>query len=253
NEGNSDMFGKMVQAYADGGATGAHIADFAADGLVAWEIGHKSGLNGGLRFMYKPSLDGISADEWFDGIDDLNVHFSSGPPNRFFYFLAMGASNSPDSVRYSRYLPGGMTGLGNDRAAHIWYKALTEHLPSDADFLAARAASIKAAQELYGAGSAEETAVMNAWAAVNVGQAPGEAPRVRLRFPVVHGPGSFLDDNALPQGILAKVRLYPIQSRVQLHVNVENTTNTGIDWDISWPGGNSPVGVVNSDQSWTTP
>jgi len=253
NEGNSDMFGKMVQAWADGGATGAHIADFAADDLVAWEIGHKTGPNGGLRFMYKPSLDGISADEWFDGIDDLNVHLSSGPPNRFFYFLAMGASSSPDGVRYSRYLPRGMTGLGNDRAARIWYKALTEYLASDADFLAARVASIKAAQELYGAGSAEEAAVMNAWAAVNVGEAPGEAPRVRLRFPVVHGPGSFFDVNAFPHGVLEKVRLYPIQSHVQLHVNVENTNNTGIDWDVSWPGGGSPVGVIAADGTWTTP
>jgi Zn-dependent metalloprotease len=255
NEGNSDIFGKMVQAYADGGGQGAHIPDFAANDFVSWEIGHKTGHDGGLRFMYKPSLDGISADQWFDGLADINVHYSSGPANRFFYFLAAGASSSPSSVRYSPYLPGGMAGLGNHKAAHIWYKALTEYLPSDADFAAARAASLKAVQALYGPGSDEEAAVMNAWAAVNVGESPGEAPRVRLRFPIVHGAGSWLDSHAFPTGILEKVRLYPIQSRVQLRVEVENATNKGVYWDVIWSGGGAPdpVGVINQDGTWTTP
>ncbi len=33
---------------------------------------------------------------------------------------------------------------------------------------------------------------MRAWAAVNVGEAPGEAPRVRVSMPVIHPAGSFL-------------------------------------------------------------
>jgi len=254
NEGTSDMLGKMVQAYSEGGPKGSVIPNFPAGDLTKWEIGHLSGVNGGLRYMYKPSLDGPSSDVWYDGLELLDVHFSSGPPNRFFYFLCEGASANASSVTYSPYLPGGMAGLGNDKAARIWYKTLTEHLASDADFNAARAASITAAGELYGANSAEVSAVMKAWAAVNVGTASGTGEPVRVTFPVVNGPGSFLDTNAYPSGILAKVQLFPVKTNVFVRCNVANTTNTKVTWSMkTGPMDGYMAGTINPDGSWTTP
>ncbi len=260
NESTSDILGKMVQAYADsGGAVGTSIPDFPAGDLTPWKIGHLSvpTSTDALRFMYKPSLDGISTDCWYDGVNLIDVHFSSGAPNRFFFFLSAGASSNVSSVTYSPYLPGGMAGIGNDRAARIWYKTLTEHLASDADFEAARAGSITSAQELFGVGSLEETAVKKAWAAVNVGAAPGQPTPVRVTFPVIHPEGSFLDLNVVPSGLFAKVQLFPLKSKVAVQCNVTNTTNKKVTWSVptwsTFEGIPSPVGFINADGTWTTP
>jgi Zn-dependent metalloprotease len=61
-----------------------------------------------------------------------------------------------------------VTGIGADRAAKIWYKALTTYMTSSTNFAGARAATLSAATSLYGAGSAEYNAVANAWAACGV-------------------------------------------------------------------------------------
>jgi Zn-dependent metalloprotease len=178
NEANSDILGKMVQAYADGGAQGANVPEFPTADLANWGIGrHWSSTGLPLRYMYKPSLDGASADGLYDGLELEDVHFSSGPLNRMFYFLSQGASSSASAVTYSPYLPMGMTGIGNDKATRIWYKTLTEHLNPDSDYAAARAGAIQSAQELFGEGSPEVAAVMRAFSAINVGLAPGQAPR----------------------------------------------------------------------------
>lgn len=251
NEGNSDFFGKMVQAYGAGGATGGVVPDFAPGDLAAWEVGHNSTPEFPLRTMYKPSLDGISADGWYDGIQLLDVHFSSGVLNRALYFLAMGASSDAHSLTYSPYLPAGMTGLGNDRAARIWYKALTEYLVPDADYEAGRAAGVQAAQDLYGVGSEEDLAVQRAFAAVNVGSAPGQPVRVRVTFPVVHPVGSYIDLHTW--GGLGKVQFFPTRATVQVSCAVENARNPGLDWSLgtSWEGWEA--GRINADGTWTTP
>jgi Zn-dependent metalloprotease len=255
NEGNSDIFGKMVQAYVDGGATGAIIPNFPTGDLTKWEVGRNSAADPSapLRFMYHPSLDGTSADGWFDGIDMIDVHYSSGPLNRFFYFLTNGASSSPTSTTYSPYYPAGMAGIGNDKAARIWYKTLTEHLVPDADFDAARAAAITSAQELFGIGSAEELAVMKAWSAVNVGLAPGQAPRVRVTYPVINGEGSWLDAHAQPAGILKRVQIFPTRTNVQVACDVANTTNKALAFSTPKWNGYAPAGAIKADGTWTTP
>ena len=45
-----------------------------------------------LRYMYKPSKDGSSPNAWTSTIGNLDVHYSSGPHNRMFYFLSQGSS-----------------------------------------------------------------------------------------------------------------------------------------------------------------
>jgi len=253
NEATSDILGKMVEAYADGGGTGAVIPDFPAGDLSCWAIARHSVPAGALRFMHKPSLDFISADAWYDGLEMLDVHFSSGPLNRMFFFLSQGASADPSSTTHSVYLPGGMAGIGNDKAARIWFKALTEQLAPDADYDAARAGALAATQELHGAGSPEERAVMNAFAAVNVGSAPGEAPRVRVRLPVVNAPGSFLYDNAVPEAILSKVQIFPTRADVSVRVAVENATDKGVTWKLGSETGDFEAGIINADGTWRTP
>src|SRR5947208_3227661 len=138
----------MVEAWVDGGAKGATIPVFPASDLSPWDIARHSRPSGPLRQMYKQSLDGFSADEWYDGLFSIDVHLSSGPVNRFFFFLSAGASSDKASLAHSVYLPEGMTGIGNDRAARIWYRALTQYLVPNSDFTFARNAAMAAAADL---------------------------------------------------------------------------------------------------------
>ncbi|WP_332852905.1 M4 family metallopeptidase [Duganella sp. S19_KUP01_CR8] len=169
NESNSDIGGEMVEAYARAGGTGAVIPATGNDWMMGKEIS-KSGQP--LRWMYKPSKDGRSPDAWSSSIKNLDVHYSSGPNNRMYYFLSQGSSSDPASDYYSKYLvksPAAMTGVGNDKAYRIWFKANTTKFTSSTNYADARAKVLASAQELYGAGSKEAIAVQRAYAAINVG------------------------------------------------------------------------------------
>ena len=169
NESNSDIGGEMVEAYARNGGTGAVIPATGNDWMMGKEIS-RSGQP--LRWMYKPIKDGSSPDAWSTTLRKLDVHYSSGPNNRMFYFLSQGSNASPTSDYYSPYLvktPTAMTGIGNDKAYRIWFKALTTKFTSSTSYADARNKVLQAAQELYGATSKEAIAVQRAYAAINVG------------------------------------------------------------------------------------
>jgi Zn-dependent metalloprotease len=169
NESNSDIGGEMVEAYARGGASGSSIPATGNDWMTGLEIS-RSGQP--LRWMYKPSKDGASPDAWSTGLKDIDVHYSSGPNNRMFYFLAQGSKADPASDYYSPYLtrtPAAMSGIGSDKAYRIWFKALTTKFTSSTNYADARNKVLQAAQELYGASSKEAIAVQRAYAAINVG------------------------------------------------------------------------------------
>jgi Zn-dependent metalloprotease len=102
----------------------------------------------------------------------LDVHYSSGPNNRMFYFLSQGSNAGKSSDFSSKYLiktPLAMTGIGSDKAYRIWFKSLTTKFTSSTNYADARAKMIQSAQELYGVGSKEDKAVQRAYAAINVG------------------------------------------------------------------------------------
>ncbi len=175
NESNSDVGGEMVEAYARAGGTGALIPATGNDWMMGKEIS-KSGQP--LRWMYRPSKDGSSPDAWSSSLKYLDVHYSSGPNNRMFYFLSQGSKADPASDFYSKYLtrqPVAMTGIGNDKAYRIWFRALTTKFTSTTGYIDARSKVLAAAQELYGPDSREATAVQRAYAAINVGADVDEA------------------------------------------------------------------------------
>jgi Zn-dependent metalloprotease len=169
NESNSDITGEMVEAYARAGGTGTSIPNAGND----WMIGKEIGKNGQpLRWMYKPSLDSRSPNAWTSSIGSIDVHLSSGPNNRMFYFLSQGSNATSTSNYYSQYLtkaPLAMTGIGSDKAFRIWFKAATTKFTSSTNYADARTKVLAAANELYGVGSAESVAVQRAYAAINVG------------------------------------------------------------------------------------
>jgi len=169
NESSSDINGEAVESYARGGGTGTVLPAGKNDWVMGKEIS-KTGTP--LRWMWKPSKDGSSKDAWSTSLASLDPHYSSGPNNRMFYFLAMGSNASSTSEMYSRYLtqsPQAMTGIGIDHAYRIWFRANTTKLTSSSNYADARSKMIAAATELYGAGSKEVKAVTRAYAAINVG------------------------------------------------------------------------------------
>jgi hypothetical protein len=175
NESNSDIGGEMVEAYARNGGTGANVPASGNDWMMGKEIS-KSGEP--LRWMYKPNKDGSSPDAWSANLKNLDVHYSSGPNNRMFYFLSQGSKADSGSDYYSPYLtktPAAMSGIGNDKAYRIWFKALTTKFTSSTNYADARNKVLQAAQELYGATSKEAIAVQRAYAAINVGADIDEA------------------------------------------------------------------------------
>jgi Zn-dependent metalloprotease len=160
----SDIFGTMAEFYQ--GSTGNTIPNSRAG--ADFKIGEDLNANP-LRHMDKPSLDGRSPNAWSSSLKRLDVHYSSGPMNRCFYFLSQGASSNSTAINYSSYLPAGMTGLGNDTAAKIVYRALRDYMTSSTTYAGAKTACLNAAVALgYPAGSPTHTAVINAFKAINV-------------------------------------------------------------------------------------
>jgi len=169
NESSSDIGGEIVEAYARAGGKGEAIPNGGNDWMLGTEISRQQTP---LRWMYRPSKDGSSPDAWSTALRRLDVHYSSGPNNRMFYFLSQGSKADKEGDYYSKYLvksPAAMSGIGTDKAFRIWFKANTTKFTSSTNYAAAREKMVEAAQELYGAASVEAIAVQRAYAAINVG------------------------------------------------------------------------------------
>ncbi|MFF8943301.1 M4 family metallopeptidase [Streptomyces sp. NPDC014864] len=165
NEATSDIFGTLVEWYANNSSD-------PGDYLIGEEIVRSGFGKAALRFMDKPSKDGNSADCWSSSVGNLDVHYSSGVANHFAYLLSEGSgAKTINGVSYDSPTCNGssVTGLGRDKLGKIWYRALTVYMTSSTNYAGARTATLNAAKDLYGAGSAEYNAVAAAWSAVNVG------------------------------------------------------------------------------------
>ncbi|SMF80034.1 M4 family metallopeptidase [Streptomyces sp. Amel2xC10] len=168
NEATSDIFGSTVEFYAN---NSSDVGDYL--------IGEEININGNgtpLRYMDKPSKDGSSKDSWYSGIGSIDVHYSSGPANHFFYLLSEGSGTKTiNGVTYNSPTSDGLpvTGIGRDKAEKIWFRALTTKFTSTTNYAGARTGTLAATGELYGTTSAEYAAVQNAWAAIAVGSRPG--------------------------------------------------------------------------------
>ncbi|SOE09387.1 Zn-dependent metalloprotease [Streptomyces sp. 2323.1] len=137
-------------------------------------MGEKLGLRQKfLRRLDKPSLDKLegTVDYWSKAAYDTEVHAGSGISSHAFYLLAEGSGKKTiGGVAYDSPTIDGskVTGIGRTKATAIFYRALTRYMVSTTDFHDARAATLHAAKDLYGATSTEYKTVNKAWAAVNV-------------------------------------------------------------------------------------
>ena len=169
NEGTSDIFGTMVEYFANNAKNppnyliGERI--YVANNGVA-------NPTRALRYMFKPSLDGRSPDCYSGSIGSLDVHYSSGVANHFFYLLAEGAAVPAGfNLTAGQLVCNGNTAagrIGRDAASKVYYRALTVYMTSNTSYAGARQATLKAAADLYGSGSTAYNGVASAWSAVGV-------------------------------------------------------------------------------------
>ncbi|WP_394844257.1 M4 family metallopeptidase [Pendulispora brunnea] len=158
NEATSDIFGAYIEWVRDGRGTPKNETTWT----VGDDVWTPSTPGDGLRYMYDPKKDGSSID-WAPDFANQDVHYTSGVPNLAFFLLSVGGKHPRDKSTVQ------VPGIGIEKAAKIFFTANTTIWTSSTNYAAAKTGTAQAAQQLYGAGSAEVDAVNKAWEAVGVG------------------------------------------------------------------------------------
>ena len=139
NESSSDIFGTMVEFFANSALD-------APDYWIGERIYRSNWSGSGATPTRRPRRcatwttrhkDGASPACWSSGIGSLNVHYSSGPNNHMFYLLAHGGTSKCNGQV--------VAGIGNDKAARIWYDAIANRMTASSNYHAARTAVLAAA------------------------------------------------------------------------------------------------------------
>lgn len=168
NEATSDMFGTMIEFYAN---NPQDKPDYLIGETAYLDRTAKDGVPNAIRYMWEPSLDKQSPDCYHNAVDQLDVHLSAGPANHFFYLLAEGSGQKTIAGReYKTDTCDGKTvaGLGRDVASKLWYRALTIYFTSNTSYADARLGVVRAAVDMFGEKSPKVAAVQATWDAVNV-------------------------------------------------------------------------------------
>ncbi len=151
NESFSDIFGTAVEFYV---------------GINPDYILAEDAVPGGIRYMVDPAIDHYSERVYIGtSFDNGGVHYNSGIQNKAFYLLAEGGTHPQTGVT--------VTGIGRRAAEFIFYRALDVYVTPSSQFINVRNATVSAAGDLYGIGSAQYLATQKAWEAVGVGTSGG--------------------------------------------------------------------------------
>jgi len=160
NESFSDMMGTAVEFYYQQPGSGSLKADYL--------LGEDVVTPGGIRSMENPAIFG-QPDHYSRlqvlpiARDNGGVHINSGIPNHVYYLAIEGGTNRTSGLSVQ-----GVGQANREQIEKVMYRAFTQLMPSNASFAVARAVTIQAATDLYGAGSAATRAVTQAWTAVGV-------------------------------------------------------------------------------------
>jgi bacillolysin len=158
NEAFSDIMGTSVEFYFQQPGSGNLRADYL--------MGEDVFRPGGIRSHENPEAFG-DPDHYsrrFTGTaDNGGVHINSGIPNHVFYLAIEGGTNRTSGLSVQ-----GVGAANREQIERIFYRAFTQMLPANATFSVARAATIQAARDIFGANSNAERAMTQAWTAVGV-------------------------------------------------------------------------------------
>jgi bacillolysin len=164
NEAFSDIMGTAVEFFYHPVGSGLGQADFII-GEDSIRTPSGAGLQG-IRSMVNPAAFG-DPDHYsvrFTGSgDNGGVHTNAGIGNHAFYLAVAGGTN-----RVSGQTVTGVGVANIEQMEKVFYRAFVFLLPANATFATARAATIQAARDLYGATGPVVNAVTQAWTAVGV-------------------------------------------------------------------------------------
>lgn len=172
------------------GALNEHMADVFGNAMApnTWTIGSQvvrpaAFPSGALRSLADPHNGGQNGyqprtmAEFYTGTSDHGgVHQNSGICNWAYYKYATATSRA--------------------HGEQVWYRALTTYLTASSEFVDLRLAVLRAAGDLYGAGSADVAAAADAFTAVGILGTSPTPPTTGL--PVNPGPDYVLSYNTDP-------------------------------------------------------
>jgi len=159
NEAFSDIIGTSVEYFYQQAGSGYLKADY----LVGEDLTTPSGA---FRSMANPQAydDPDHYSKRYTGTDDNGgVHSNSGIANNAFYLAIEGGTNRTSGLSVQ-----GVGASNREKIERAFFRGFTQLLPANATFSIARAATLQAARDLYGAGSDVERAIEQAWTAVGV-------------------------------------------------------------------------------------
>jgi bacillolysin len=156
NEAFSDMFGASTAFFFE--PTGS--APLQASYLILRDITVPSGVFS--RSIANPLTFG-DPDHYALRFIGGDPHSNSTIASHAFYLSIEGGTN-----RTSGRSVQGVGAANREQIEKAFFRALTSLMPSSSTFALTRVATIQAARDLYGAGSAAERAITQAWDAVGV-------------------------------------------------------------------------------------
>ncbi len=165
NEAFSDIMGTGVEWYFESPGRGRRRADWVGAEDLFINFGpfirsyENPGAAGDPDHYSIRCLPPVCTEDYDNG----GVHINSGIINQAFYLMVQGGTN-----RTSRITVQGIGTAQRDRIEKIFYRAFAFYLVPSSNFHDAREATLRAAGELYGAGSVERTTVQQGWDAVGV-------------------------------------------------------------------------------------
>ena len=159
NEAFSDIIGTSVEYFFQQAGSGYLKADY----LLGEDL---SAPSGAFRSMANPQAydDPDHYSKRYTGTaDNGGVHSNSGIANHAFYLAIEGGANRTSGLSVQ-----GVGAANREKIEKVFYRGFTQFLPANATFSMARAATLQAARDLYGAGGDVERAIEQAWTAVGV-------------------------------------------------------------------------------------
>jgi thermolysin len=160
NESFSDMMSAAIEFFYQPAGDGPLRADYL--------IGEDVVTPGGIRSMGNPGT--FSQPDHYarrailpPWEDNGGIHVNSGIGNQAYYLAIEGGTNRTSGLSVQ-----GVGQANREQIEKVMYRGFTQMMPANATYAVARAVTIHAARDLYGAGSAAERAVTQAWTAVGV-------------------------------------------------------------------------------------
>ena len=209
NEGLSDIWGASIEDYS---VNNLGVTSSGVTPKSTWLIGEEIDKTApALRSMSDPKSQGqpdyYKGINWYTGTSDNGgVHTNSGVLNFWYYLIANGKSGTNE-----KGVPYTVAGQGLNAAAKITFRMESVYMVAGSTYAQARTYSIKAATDLFGAASAQVTAVTNAWNAVGVTTGAAFAATSPTSSPAINGLTGL---TSVERGL----SLYPVPATNELHL-----------------------------------